>query len=164
MYALNAYIEYRDIAGCFAPGDKHKIHSPVSKRNDSRMNKHDLILAKKALAARQVKTEHKVSLRNFLHRKTRLTIPTCCVIDLQYIETIMKQRSLNASKSESTLRNSVDLGKSTSSLSNSAILGKSTSTLQLPDIHATTSAGSPVPSKKSSKANSPKVVLIICCC
>jgi hypothetical protein len=78
---------------------------------------------------------------------------------VQYIETIMKQRSLNSTKSEGDLRKSGTFGKTSDSLSSSALLGKSTSELHLPDIKTQTSMGSPVASKRSSKANSPKVRL-----
>jgi hypothetical protein len=79
---------------------------------------------------------------------------------LQFIETIMKQRGMNASKSESSLRKSADFGSSTSGTGNTAILNKSTSSLQLPDINTVNSMSSPAASKRSnntSKFNSPKV-------
>uniref|UniRef100_A0A7S3GV59 Trichohyalin-plectin-homology domain-containing protein n=1 Tax=Spumella elongata TaxID=89044 RepID=A0A7S3GV59_9STRA len=101
------------------------------------MNKQDLILAKKALAARQVKTEH------------------------QFIKTIMKERTLKQSHStsklqsaESTLNKSEDFGNSrpfSATGTGRSFAGKSTT--QLPDINAHTSMSSPHKSKRAESLN-----------
>lgn len=127
------------------------------------MKKQDLILAKKALAARQVKTEHKVP--TIIQRIYWLNWRNYVSFILQYIQSIMKQRGLNQSQSASSLKNSSEpnLSKSadwgdTRASTASGQMGRSfsSSTFQLPDINTNTSMSSP----KGSKNNSTRSVSI----